>query len=252
MIISPSREFVFIHLEKCGGTSVETALEPYLHWSDIILGSTDFGESYQQLLNNRFGNDQVKKYMLWKHSTAEDIFSFIGLDMWREFRKISVVREPVDLIKSLYFFSQTAVNYHIGRVNYGKWKEFLRTNKFPESWPYNEPFVHAYAKSYIDGSGIDGFVKEVLGNAYDFVSPQYERIQVLGKADLDIVIDLSTLNDRWADVSESVGIVGAGPIGHLNSSERDDIELSHKSIKAIKRHFAVDYQELPRYTGVYW
>ena len=44
MIICHSRKYVFIHIHKTGGTSVESALEPTLHWNDLLLGSTPFGE----------------------------------------------------------------------------------------------------------------------------------------------------------------------------------------------------------------
>lgn len=252
MIVSASREFIFIHLEKCGGTSVETALEPYLEWSDIMLGSTDFGEAYQQLLHNRFGVENVRKNMLWKHSNAHDIYAFVGPEIWNSFTKISIVREPTDLIKSLYFFSQTAVQYHIGRINRQTWKEMLRTNSFPDQWPYTEHFVHAYAKSEIDGSGIDGFVKDILSGDYEFVRPQYERIQVNGAKDLDVVVDLCYLNNEWKNILDACKIEDAVPLSHLNSSERDPIELSPKSLKIIKKHFAIDYQQLSKYTGVTW
>lgn len=252
MIVSASREFIFIHLEKCGGTSVETALEPHLEWSDIVLGSTDFGEAYQQLLHNRFGVKEVRQNMLWKHSTAQDIRAFVGPEIWNDFTKISVVREPVDLVKSLYFFSQAAVQYHIGRINRQIWKEMLRTRSFPEQWPYTEHFVHAYAQSEIDGSGIDGFVKDIFSGDYEFIRPQYERIQVNGSKDLDIVIDLCYLNNEWQNILDACKIEDAVSLNHLNASERDPIELSPKSLKIIKKHFAIDYQQLPKYTGVTW
>lgn len=252
MIISASREFIFIHLEKCGGTSVETALEPYLHWSDMIIGSTDFGESYQQLLHNRFGVQEVRKNMLWKHSTAKDIRCFVGPEIWDNFIKISVVRNPVDLIVSLYSFSQTAVKYHIGRINRETWKEMLRTNMFPDRWPYTESFIHAYAQSEIDASGINGFIKQILSQDNEFVRPQYDRIQVMGGKDLDVVIDLSTLNENWGKILESCNIKDNVPLNHLNASEKDILEISPRSLKLIKKHFAIDYQELPRYTGVSW
>ena len=252
MIISASREFIFIHLEKCGGTSVETALEPYLEWSDIVLGSTDFGESYQQLLHNRFGVKEVRKNMLWKHSTAQDVRAFVGPEIWNDFTKISVVREPVDLVKSLYFFSQTAVQYHIGRINRQIWKEMLRTRSFPNKWPYTEYFVHAYAQSEIDGSGIDGFVKDILSTDCNFIIPQYKRIQINGKKDLNVLIDLSNLNKEWQKILDVCQIEDKVLLKHLNASEKDPIDLSPRSLKMIKKHFALDYQEIPKYTGVSW
>lgn len=252
MIISASRSFIFIHLEKCGGTSVESALQPYLHWSDLIIGSTDYGEKYQQNLYERYSIEEVNQSMLWKHSTAKEIEKFILPENWNDFTKISVVRDPVDLIKSLYFFAQTSVKYHIGRINIHKWKELLRTQKFPNAWPYTEGFIHGYAESVINNSGIDGFVRYIMKDDFDFVKPQVHRLETFSSKDLGIVKDLSRLDDEWQDILDAVGIEHHVTLEHLNSSERDKIELSPKSMRIIKKHFAVDYDILPKYTGVFW
>ena len=122
MIISPSRNFIFINLEKCGGTSIESALEPHLHWSDMILGSTDFGEKMQQLYYERYSREDVNKYMLWKHSTAKDVHAFLGHDEWNTFNKISIVRNPEDIIVSLYKFSKMTIKYHVGRIHKSTWR----------------------------------------------------------------------------------------------------------------------------------
>lgn len=39
MIISMSRRFIFIHIHKCAGDTVETACAPYLAVNDILNGA---------------------------------------------------------------------------------------------------------------------------------------------------------------------------------------------------------------------
>lgn len=253
MIISPSRNFIFIHLEKCGGTSVETALQPYLHWSDMIIGSTEFGERYQQLYYDRFGREEVNKYMLWKHSTAKDIHAFIGSDNWNEFTKISVVRNPLELMKSLYYFSQTTVKYHIGRVNRSVWKDYLSTQNFPEAYPFTEKYIHAYIQSVIDGKDINAFIDLVLNNDYPFVLPQANRIMVDSLDSIDRVFDLSDIDNGWNEILNIIGVSNEIKLERLNASEKlEDVYISSRSIKLIKKHFAIDYDILPGYTGVHW
>lgn len=252
MIISPSRNFIFIHLEKCGGTSVESALQPHLEWSDIIMGSTDFGERNQQNYYDRFGRQEVNKFMLWKHSTAKDIHAFLGHNLWSEFNKISVVRDPEELVKSLYFFSQTSIKYHVGRINRSIWKERIRLNDFPEAYPYTEGYIHAYAQSEIDGSGIDGFVSLVLGGDYGFIAPQVHRLEIDKDLSLGFIVELTQLDNKWNEITSLIGIEENVPLEKLNSSERYDLDLSPRSKKMIKKHFAIDYQILPRYTGISW
>src|SRR5215469_2544795 len=55
MIISHSRRFIFVHIHKAGGTSVEQALDPHLAWNDLILGGSQFGEKIQGAYQKRFG-----------------------------------------------------------------------------------------------------------------------------------------------------------------------------------------------------
>jgi hypothetical protein len=253
MIISPSRNFIFIHLEKCGGTSVESALEPYLDWSDLLLGSTEFGESRQSILFNQYGVTKVKNDMFWKHSTAEDICRNITIPEWDKFNKIAVVRDPMQMMLSLYFFSEKVIYLHIGRINNNEWRRMIETKSLPDKFPYNDKYVEAYVRAHMAGSGFNGFVNYLLDKNYDFVKPQIQRLRGHSRqTDLGLIIDITQLNARWQKVLDLIGIDDQVSLEHLNSTDKEDIFISDRTKKIIKRHFAIDYQELPRYTGVTW
>ena len=252
MIISSSKEFIFIHLEKCGGTSVESSLQDHLAWYDMILGSTGFGETIQSAYFERYGIDQVKQNMLWKHSTALDIHRFIGFNQWDSFKKISVVRDPVEIVVSLYNFSRTIAKYHIGRINPTTWKEKLRTKDFPNQFPFTEAYFLEYIQSVIDDNGIDGFTQNILEKNYPFIKPQVDRLSIGNINDLGKLIDLSVINESWENLIDYIGFDNKIELLHLNKSEKQEIELSPRSIKNIKKHFAIDYQVIPRYTSITW
>jgi hypothetical protein len=41
MIVSHTHKFIFVHINKCAGTSVTKALLPYLGENDLVLGFTN-------------------------------------------------------------------------------------------------------------------------------------------------------------------------------------------------------------------
>ena len=94
MIISPQRNFLFIHLYKCGGTSVERAYEKISLWDDLILGSTDFGEYAQGYYKQKFD--------LHKHSFARNIMRALGKERYLSMESFALVRNPFRVYESLH------------------------------------------------------------------------------------------------------------------------------------------------------
>lgn len=102
MIICHSRKFIFIHIHKTGGTSVEMALEPILTWRDLILGSSALGELIQPEFNRRFS--------LEKHSSISDVERACGSEILSEYYVFATVRHPLDRICSVYNFIATVIH----------------------------------------------------------------------------------------------------------------------------------------------
>jgi hypothetical protein len=96
MIISHSRRFIFVHIHKAGGTSIESALSEHLTWSDLILGSTPLGQAMDDQFRKRYGLD--------KHSSVRDIERVCGAEVVRNYYLFSLVRHPLDRLCSLYNF----------------------------------------------------------------------------------------------------------------------------------------------------
>ncbi len=109
MIISHSRRFIFIHIHKAGGTSVEKALDPCLAWNDLIVGGSPYGESVQGPYMKRFG--------LNKHSTVAEIETVCGSSYLDEYFVFSLVREPLARLCSVYNFVASTVNNWAIRQN---------------------------------------------------------------------------------------------------------------------------------------
>ncbi|WP_019509044.1 sulfotransferase family 2 domain-containing protein [Pleurocapsa sp. PCC 7319] len=94
MIISHSKKFIFVHIQKTAGTAITIYLDKYLNYQDLIIGSTEFGENIQPFFK--------KKFRLHKHSYAKRIKSVTGDEVWNNYFSFSLVRNPWDRMVSLY------------------------------------------------------------------------------------------------------------------------------------------------------
>ena len=247
MIISKSKNFIYIHLDKCGGTSIETALEPFLSWSDIIIGSSPFGEKMYLAY-------QEKSNSLRKHSTSEDIKYFIGKD-WNSMYKFATVRDPEKIMISLYFYVKDMIDYHIdsrslkditnvsGSIENKKELYFLNNTAFT-----SDPHFYCFIESSIDKTYIDGFIKKMILNGDSSCQTQISRVDSTVE-----LYDLDTINDNWKDILKKININKDIELKKLNKSNKpSNIFLKKETIDLIKNYFYDDYNQIPKRTGHNW
>lgn len=97
MIISPGRNYIFVHIPKTGGTSLALALESRAKRDDILIGDTPKA----QRRRNRLTGVSTKG-RLWKHATLADIEGLVSLDFIQSAFCVSLVRNPWDRLVSYY------------------------------------------------------------------------------------------------------------------------------------------------------
>ena len=123
MIISHKLKVIFIKTKKVAGTSFEIALSKYCGDRDILTPISaddeqlrkDMGyicaQNYKKLhqphnevkFSNLFTND-IKEDIFYNHMDALSIKKLIPSDIWDNYLKVSIVRDPCEVVLSRYFY----------------------------------------------------------------------------------------------------------------------------------------------------
>lgn len=105
-MVSDSKKFIFIHVPKTGGNSLQEALIEYSE--DKISSDKNNQDGIE-----RFGLKSSHSTKLKKHSILRDYKSHLKTKLYNEYFKFSVVRNPYERAISLYFspiFQRTEFN----------------------------------------------------------------------------------------------------------------------------------------------
>jgi hypothetical protein len=94
-VYSRSHKFIFIHVPKTGGNSLQSVLLPYAE--EVLVDSADGVErkEFFELRNESLG--------LTKHATLQEYRDGLDVEEYRSLFKFSVIRNPWDRMVSHYF-----------------------------------------------------------------------------------------------------------------------------------------------------
>lgn len=145
MIISNSKQYIFVHIHKCAGTSVTKALAEHLTWNDLQLGTTEIGDALNDPYEKQFG--------LCKHSTGRAIRQVVGNALWDAYFTFAVVRNPFSRLLSLYTFVRKQVEAE--RRYDGIRKLLRRTPRACLAWPLSQ--------AYLRTSSFSDFIRRAAG-----------------------------------------------------------------------------------------
>jgi len=94
-MISRDKKFLFVHVPKTGGNSIQNVLLQYSEDRKIVKNKDNSTDHY--------GLEISENSILHKHSTLENYYFFLGEEFYNSLFKFSVMRNPWDWCVSWYF-----------------------------------------------------------------------------------------------------------------------------------------------------
>lgn len=212
MLISNSRKFIYIHLHKCAGTSVEKALGKTLAWNDILLGSTPEGEKLQGLYRSLFG--------LAKHSSAAEVRAVVGHEVWDASYTFATVRNPYAVAVSLYTHSLKALRRHTPEMLPPQPGSGGAGNRVadPNVWPWSYPGVRALLALQGEHTNFAEFIRSPHLDGWEgFATMKSQLCNTEGNLLVREIFKVETLDRTWPMIVAKTGVPPV-PLERANQS----------------------------------
>ena len=229
MIISHRHRFIFLKPRKVAGTSVEVALAQHCGDEDIITPIGAFNPKWDQ---DQYVHPGRKWPGYGRHATLKRVRKRLGDELWDDYFKFAITRNPWDLVVSQYFWatrSEPEQGYR-GAVGRSLRRFLTRPVKMRKNV---RTLGMSLAKAFLkmDVVTFDFFVAHML-RYYEPNDPFY--FEPSGAVGLDFLIRYENLQDDFMSVCERIGL----PQSALPS-------LKTKS-RSERRHYSTCYDDRTR------
>ncbi|MCU0906725.1 MAG: hypothetical protein MUF73_04590 [Rhodobacteraceae bacterium] len=267
MIISTSRRFIFVHLHKCGGETIELAAAPHLSVNDLIIGAAPGAQPVwlTELLIERVTG-------LSKHASARDIRERLGKEYgW--FHVFATVRQPDRRAHSLYSFCIGLVRQSAGLrgllgaelVQTAPWPDLLaalwsrlgltlsgaaaaqEARCLPPEGSFlltEDIFSYLAVSAAILSPGFADFIRHPQTARDPGFASQWSMLSDAdGTAIVDDIIRLETLDDAWPALATRFRL---GPLpGRHNASNYAGVpEMTAQDRRVLRALYAEDFERL--------
>ena len=267
MILSLSRRFIFIHIHKCAGESIEAACAPTLTRNDILIGAGSTPE--ESWITDMF-LERVTGF--GKHSSAETVRARMG-DFYDWFIKFAVVRRPDRRIYSLYTYCIDQACQSPGFQAYMgmdgtalqalPWLDLLHAFwarqgqtiasaasvlqpggigpevGFLES---EEVFTYNAVRACLMTDSFEAFIRHPLTALDPGFAPQWQMVaDAEGRLLVDHVLKLENLAEDWKPLAARLGLPADLP-RHNTSRSAGLPPMTPAASALLKQHFARDYE----------
>lgn len=228
-IVSLQRNVCFLHFHKCGGTSVERAYESVALLTDLIIGSTKFGEAAQSHYSEKFG--------VGKHASADNMSQALG-SKWKDLRKFALVRNHFRVYESYYGWIERVISYNAQEKQQSVDQACAAVRNGAGEYHFEKWGV---AVAYSHTSSFDEFMAYTLEKKIGVRETYLRRMNHdLNKDSLE-VFDLSEMDLFWDRFSAAVGT--KIPRKHENKSRSSKaMSWSKENIDGVLGLFRDDFE----------
>lgn len=118
MIVCHEKKIIFVKTKKIGGTSFEIALSKFCGPKCIITPITSTDEDLRKSLGYRRAQNFTKdassannQIDFFNHMTSAQICKNLPFHIWKNYKKITIVRNPYEVLVSKYFWRREERNF---------------------------------------------------------------------------------------------------------------------------------------------
>ncbi|NEO31070.1 MAG: sulfotransferase family protein [Symploca sp. SIO3C6] len=231
MLIDHQHKFIFIHIGKTGGTSIEQVLCDYLN---IDFAKTELNPEGEW----------------WKHAWAGDMKKYVGEQTWHDYFTFAFTRHPFDMILSLYSMYTQYPEYTNPEVHldlYHPWNQYENFEDFILSMGECRHEPNEKWRFQLDQLGVQGIMNtwytiENLQTSYltnSWKGKQNGKGEIL----VDFVGRYENLTEDFHKVCQIVGLPKLDLIHHGATKHKNYRELYTKKMKEIVyNHSSLDIE----------
>ena len=193
-MISHDKKCIFIHIPKCGGTSVEDVIWP----KEQGRTEEDLWMGFVSQFENKYQTGGLQHLLAWQ------VREEVGRDVFRTYYKFAFVRNPWDRVVSQFAYMQRRPDLmdYVGMTSNTEFKAYLELIRLKEhvQWMPQVQFLLDH-----DGSLL-----------------------------VDRIGRLESFNEDCAQIFDALGLTLDQLPGHANRSKRQAFQYYYSDIEAVE------------------
>lgn len=228
MIVSHSHKFIFVHIPKNAGTTVEGLLQPHLNPDTDLHISKEAGEAFKGE-----AADKIQKFRLRKHVPAHHLRTKLLPEIYDFLFSFAISRNPYSRAMSAYKFISSRAEMDKRRADKGL---------PPTSTPWQQPNFDRTGFTSKPFDEVCQNLEEVAAN-FSLFRPQTHWLPKVDS--VNYVGRLRSLSEDMRTIFRRIGLptdeLDNVPVANMKAVKGSWREMSAASASAIREFYAEDF-----------